>query len=82
VPALERQHMDRQIAVVVPNLVERWECQRFLHHQHGEVLTALRLVKGDQRIVAISHTGHIVEYTDAEERGVVPCYESRFADAQ
>ena len=51
---LERQHTDRQIAVVVPNLVERRWYQRFLHNQHGEALTALLLLKGDQRIVIIN----------------------------
>jgi amino acid transporter len=51
---LEREHPDRQIAVVVPNLVERRWYQRFLHNQHGEVLTALLLLKGDQRIVIIN----------------------------
>ena len=51
---LERQHADRQIAVVVPNLVERRWYQRFLHNQHGELLTALLMLNGDQRIVIVN----------------------------
>jgi hypothetical protein len=51
---LERRHTDRQIAVVVPNLVERRWYQRFLHNQRGELLTALLLVKGNQRIAIIN----------------------------
>ena len=51
---LERKHPDRQIAVVVPNLVERRWYHRLLHNQHGELLTALLLLKGNQRIVIIN----------------------------
>jgi amino acid transporter len=51
---LERQHSDRQIAVIVPNLVERRWYQRFLHNQAGELLTTLLLLKGDQRIIIIN----------------------------
>jgi hypothetical protein len=51
---LEREHPDRQIAVLVPNLVERRWYERFLHNQRGELLTALLLFKGDQRIAIIN----------------------------
>jgi amino acid transporter len=51
---LERIHQDRQIAVLVPTLVERHWYQRFLHNQRGEILTALLLLKGNQRIVIVS----------------------------
>lgn len=51
---LERQHSDRQIAVIVPNLVERRWYQHFLHNQAGELLTALLLLKGDRRIVIVN----------------------------
>ena len=51
---LERIHKDRQIAVLVPLLVERHWYQRFLHNQRGELLTALLLLKGSQRIVIVN----------------------------
>jgi amino acid transporter len=51
---LERKNPDRQIAVLVPNLVERRWTERFLHNHHEEVLTALLLFKGDQRIIIVN----------------------------
>jgi hypothetical protein len=51
---LERIHTDRQLAVLVPTLVERHWYQRFLHNQRGEILTALLLLKGNQRIVIVN----------------------------
>jgi amino acid transporter len=51
---LERKHPDRQIAVIVPNLVERRWYQRFMHNQTGELLTTLLLLRGNQRIVIIN----------------------------
>lgn len=51
---LEQIHKDRQIAVLVPILVERHWYQRFLHNQRGELLTALLLLKGNQRIVIVN----------------------------
>ena len=44
---LERQHADRQIAVIVPNLVEHRWYQLFIHNQTGELLTTLLLLRGD-----------------------------------
>jgi len=51
---LERKHPDRQIAVLVPNLVERRWYHRFLHNQRGELLTALLLLKGNRRIAIVN----------------------------
>jgi hypothetical protein len=51
---LERQHTDRRIAVIVPNLVERHWYQRYLHNRSGELLTSLLLRKGDRRIVIVN----------------------------
>src|SRR5262249_38293880 len=51
---VEREHPDQQIAVILPNLVERRWYQRFLHNQRAELLTALLLVKGDRRISIIN----------------------------
>jgi amino acid transporter len=54
VVALEREHKDRMIAVLIPQLVEpRWYYY-FLHNQRGQLLTALLLLKGDRRIVTIN----------------------------
>ncbi len=51
---LEKSHPDRQIAVIVPMLVERHWYQRFLHNQRGELLTALLLLGGNQRISIVN----------------------------
>ena len=51
---LERKRPDRQIAVLVPHLVERRWYHRFLHNQRGELLTALLLLKGNQRISIVN----------------------------
>jgi hypothetical protein len=51
---VEREHPERTVAVVIPELVEgRWY-HYFLHNQRGELLAALLLVKGDRRIVIIN----------------------------
>ncbi len=51
---LERQHTNRNIAVVIPHLVEpRWY-NYFLHNQRGDLLTAFLFLKGDRRIVTIN----------------------------
>jgi amino acid transporter len=52
--AIERRHPDRQVAVVLPTLVERHWYHRFLHNQRAELLTALLLLRGDRRIVIIN----------------------------
>jgi hypothetical protein len=51
---LEKRHQDRQIAVVVPNLVERRWYQRFLHNQRGELLSGLLLLNGNHRTVIVN----------------------------
>ena len=51
---LERDHPDRQIAVLIPELVERHWYHYFLHNQSAELLRALLLAKGNQRIVLVS----------------------------
>jgi hypothetical protein len=52
--AVERQHENRIVAVVIPNLVERRWYHAFLHNQHGKLLAALLLIKGDRRIVIVN----------------------------
>jgi hypothetical protein len=50
---LERNHPDRQIAVLIPELVEWHWYHYFLHNQRAEWLKALLLLKGNQRIIVI-----------------------------
>ncbi|SPE30265.1 Amino acid permease-associated region [Acidobacteriia bacterium SbA2] len=56
---LDRANPDRQIAVLIPELVERHWYHYFLHNQRAEVLRALLLAKGSQRIVLINVPWHI-----------------------
>jgi amino acid transporter len=51
---LERRNPGRQVAVLLPNLVERHWYHRFLHNQRAELLTALLLLSADKRIVIIN----------------------------
>jgi amino acid transporter len=50
----ERGNPGRPIAVVLPNLVESHWYHRFLHNQRAELLTALLLIRAEQRIVIIN----------------------------
>jgi amino acid transporter len=51
---LEQEHQDRHIAVLIPNLRERRWFHNFLHNQRAELLTALLLLKGNERIVIVN----------------------------
>jgi hypothetical protein len=51
---LEKQNSSRQIAVLLPELVERHWYHYLLHNQRAEILKAWLLVKGSQRIVIVS----------------------------
>lgn len=57
----ELRHADRQIAVVVPNLVEKRSYQRFLHNQRGELLSGLLLLNGNHRTVIVNVPWHLRE---------------------
>jgi amino acid transporter len=50
----ERDHPGREIAVVVPELVERRWYHYMLHNQRAEVLKALLVARGSQRITVIN----------------------------
>jgi hypothetical protein len=56
---LDRTNPDRQIAVLIPELVERHWYHYLLHNQRAEVLRALLLAKGSQRIVLVNVPWHI-----------------------
>ena len=51
---LERQHPQRQIAVFVPELVERRWYHYALHNQRSNLLKVLLYLKGNKRIVMIN----------------------------
>jgi amino acid permease-like protein len=51
---IERDHPDRQIAVLVPELVVKHWWQTPLHNQRAQLLKLLLLVRGNQRIVVIN----------------------------
>jgi amino acid transporter len=57
---LERNNPDRQIAVLIPELVERHWYHYFLHNQRAEWLRALLLTKGSQRIILVNVPWHIM----------------------
>ena len=51
---LEKQNSGRQIAVLLPELVERHWFHYLLHNQRAEILKTWLLLKGNQRIVVVS----------------------------
>ena len=56
---VEAKNPSRQIAVIVPELVERHWYHYPLHNQRAELLKALLLVKGSRNIVLINVPWHI-----------------------
>jgi amino acid transporter len=51
---LEKQNPGRQIAVLLPELVERHWYHYLLHNQRAQILKGWLLVKGNQRIIVVS----------------------------
>ncbi len=51
---VEQDHPDRQIAVLVPELVVKHWWQTPLHNQRAQLLKLLLLVRGNQRIIVIN----------------------------
>lgn len=58
---LERENPDRQIAVVISQLVEKHWYHYFLHNQLGEILTARLALGGDRRIVVVNTPWYLEE---------------------
>ena len=56
---LERSNPDRQIAVLIPELVERHWYHYLLHNQRAEWLRALLLAKGSQQLILVNVPWHI-----------------------
>src|SRR5271163_2116229 len=52
--AVERDHPECQIAVLIPELVVRHWWQTPLHNQRAQLLKLLLLVRGNQRIIVIN----------------------------
>jgi hypothetical protein len=50
----ERCCPNQQIAVLIPELVQRRWCHHLLHNKRAAVLKALLLLKGNQRIIVIN----------------------------
>jgi len=60
---LSREHPDRSIIVVIPELVEdRWY-EYFLHNQRGRLLEWALLVQGNERIFTVSAPWYVGERT-------------------
>jgi hypothetical protein len=51
---VERAHPNRQIAVLIPELVVRHWWQTPLHNQRAQLLKLLLLLRGNQRIIVIN----------------------------
>jgi amino acid transporter len=51
---VEKENPQRTVAVVIPTMVERHWYHYFLHNQRGQMLTALLLLSGDERINIIN----------------------------
>ncbi len=51
---VERTCPDQQIAVLVPELVEKHWYHYLLHNKRGSILKALLLLRGNRRIVLIN----------------------------
>lgn len=58
---LERRHPGRQVAVLIPEMVERHWYHYLLHNQRAQWLKALLLLKGNQRINVISVPWYLTE---------------------
>ena len=57
---VERENPDRQIAVVLPEMVERHWYHYFLHNQRAEFLKNWLLVRGSQRIIIIDVPWYLI----------------------
>jgi amino acid transporter len=56
---LEREHPNREIAVVIPQLVEKHWYEYFLHRQRGQLLAALLMLEDEPRISIINVPWHV-----------------------
>jgi hypothetical protein len=47
------EHPDRQVAVIIPDLIEQHWYHYLLHNQQGEILKAMLLLRAQERVVII-----------------------------
>jgi hypothetical protein len=57
--ALERDHPDREIAVIIPEMVESHWYHYLMHNQRAELLKTLLLLKSRERVVIINVPWHL-----------------------
>jgi amino acid transporter len=60
---LSKKHPDRSIIVVIPELVEDKWYEYFLHNQRGRLLEWVLLVRGNERIFAVTAPWYVGERT-------------------
>lgn len=58
---LEEKYTNRQIAVIIPNLIERKWYQRFLHNQRAILLAGTLMYKGSKRTIIINVPWYLKE---------------------
>jgi amino acid transporter len=58
---LSKKHPDRNIIVVIPELVENRWYEYFLHNQRGRLLEWVLLVRGNERIFAVTAPWYVGE---------------------
>ena len=63
---VERQNEDRQVAVLVPELVVSHWYQNLLHNQRANLLKLMLLVRGNQRILVINIPWYLDPRTDVK----------------
>ena len=56
---MEKDHPNRQIAVLVPELVESRWYYRLLHNNRPEILRALLVIRGNQTISVVNIPWHL-----------------------
>ena len=56
---VEKENPERLIAVVIASMVERHWYHYFMHNQRGQMLTALLLLRGDERINIVNVTWYL-----------------------
>jgi hypothetical protein len=75
VSKLERLHPDRQIAVIVPKLVERRWYHVLLHNHSASLLKALLLYRGGPQVVIVSAPWYLKDWLP--ERAGLQAMENR-----
>jgi amino acid transporter len=67
---LAKKNPSRQIAVIVPEIVERHWYYHILHNQRGTALKSMLYFKGNGRIIVVNVPWYIEEESRSQESGV------------